>query len=116
MSFNIFLFTVSVLINNTLNIFFQDQFEQHVKADAKLNIYIYYGPERNKNSDFLSKQDVVLTTYNVVTYDYAVSLLLCLCTRILLNYGLENASQVFLIQSTVYCSQPPSNLFFAAVI
>ncbi|XP_040205021.1 helicase-like transcription factor isoform X2 [Rana temporaria] len=48
-----------------------DQFEQHVKADAKLNIYIYYGPERNKNSDFLSKQDVVLTTYNVVTYDYA---------------------------------------------
>ncbi|CAI9572391.1 unnamed protein product [Staurois parvus] len=48
-----------------------DQFEQHVKADAKLNIYIYYGPERNKNPDFLSKQDVVLTTYNVVTHDYS---------------------------------------------
>ncbi|KAM5165125.1 helicase-like transcription factor [Mantella aurantiaca] len=47
-----------------------DQFEQHVKADAKLNIYIYYGPERNKNPDFLSKQDVVLTTYNVVTHDH----------------------------------------------
>ncbi|XP_072263993.1 helicase-like transcription factor isoform X2 [Pyxicephalus adspersus] len=47
-----------------------DQFEQHVKADAKLNIYIYYGAERNKNPDFLSKQDVVLTTYNVLTHDY----------------------------------------------
>ncbi|XP_018424390.1 PREDICTED: helicase-like transcription factor [Nanorana parkeri] len=50
-----------------------DQFEQHVKADAKLNIYLYYGSERNKNPDFLSKQDVVLTTYSVVTHDYGVS-------------------------------------------
>ncbi|MEE6500961.1 hypothetical protein FKM82_004011 [Ascaphus truei] len=47
-----------------------DQFEQHVKADVHLNIYIYYGPERSKDPGFLSKQDVVLTTYSVVTYDY----------------------------------------------
>ncbi|KAM9316484.1 helicase-like transcription factor [Gastrophryne carolinensis] len=47
-----------------------DQFEQHVKTDANLNIYIYYGTERNKDPDMLSKHDVVLTTYSVVTHDY----------------------------------------------
>ncbi|CAH2246897.1 helicase-like transcription factor isoform X1 [Pelobates cultripes] len=47
-----------------------DQFEQHVKPDVQLNIYVYYGPERSKDPEVLSKQDVVLTTYTVVTHDY----------------------------------------------
>ncbi|XP_063772026.1 helicase-like transcription factor [Pseudophryne corroboree] len=47
-----------------------DQFEQHVKADVDLSIYVYYGPERSKDPDVLSRQDVVLTTYSVVTHDY----------------------------------------------
>ncbi|XP_053316883.1 helicase-like transcription factor isoform X2 [Spea bombifrons] len=48
-----------------------DQFEQHVKPDVHLNIYVYYGPERSKDPGVLSSQDVVLTTYTVVTHDYA---------------------------------------------
>ncbi|XP_068136851.1 helicase-like transcription factor isoform X2 [Hyperolius riggenbachi] len=47
-----------------------DQIEQHVKPEAKLNVYVYYGPERNRNPDALSNYDIVLTTYNVVTHDY----------------------------------------------
>ncbi|KAG8431459.1 hypothetical protein GDO86_018655, partial [Hymenochirus boettgeri] len=47
-----------------------DQFEQHVKRDVNLNIYIYYGPERTKDPLVLSTQDVVVTTYNVLTSDY----------------------------------------------
>ncbi|KAM4693493.1 helicase-like transcription factor [Discoglossus pictus] len=47
-----------------------DQFEQHVKPEVQPNIYVYYGPERSKDPDVLSTQDVVLTTYSVVTYDY----------------------------------------------
>ncbi|XP_075057999.1 helicase-like transcription factor [Mixophyes fleayi] len=47
-----------------------DQFEQHVKAEVNLKIYVYYGPERSRDPDILSKQDVVLTTYSVVTHDY----------------------------------------------
>ncbi|KAM3930256.1 helicase-like transcription factor [Leptodactylus fuscus] len=47
-----------------------DQFEQHVQAEVDLNIYIYYGPERKKDPDTLSQQDVVLTTYSTVTHDF----------------------------------------------
>ncbi|XP_030072905.1 helicase-like transcription factor [Microcaecilia unicolor] len=47
-----------------------DQFEQHVKPDVHLNIYVYYGPDRSKDPAVLSKQDVVLTTYSVLTHDY----------------------------------------------
>ncbi|KAJ6669426.1 hypothetical protein lerEdw1_008235 [Lerista edwardsae] len=47
-----------------------DQFEQHVDAGVGLNIYVYYGSERNKDPAILSKQDVVLTTYNVLASDY----------------------------------------------
>uniref|UniRef100_A0A8C3XRQ7 Helicase like transcription factor n=1 Tax=Chelydra serpentina TaxID=8475 RepID=A0A8C3XRQ7_CHESE len=52
-----------------------DQFEQHIRPDVHLNIYIYYGPDRSKDPAFLSKQDVVLTTYNILASDYGVSLL-----------------------------------------
>lgn len=48
-----------------------DQFEQHVHQDVKLNVYLYYGAERNRDTKFLSAQDVVLTTYNVLSADRA---------------------------------------------
>ena len=51
----------------------QDQFEQHVHAHVKLNVYLYYGSERNRSKKFLSSQDVVITTYNVLSADFAVS-------------------------------------------
>uniref|UniRef100_A0A667ZEB4 Helicase like transcription factor n=1 Tax=Myripristis murdjan TaxID=586833 RepID=A0A667ZEB4_9TELE len=48
----------------------QDQFEQHVRPNVKLNLYLYYGSERNRSKKFLSSQDVVLTTYNVLSADF----------------------------------------------
>ncbi|KAM9354767.1 helicase-like transcription factor isoform 2-T2 [Pholidichthys leucotaenia] len=47
-----------------------DQFEQHVDTNVKLNVYLYYGPERNRSSKFLSSQDVVITTYNVLSSEF----------------------------------------------
>uniref|UniRef100_A0A7N8Y939 Helicase-like transcription factor n=1 Tax=Mastacembelus armatus TaxID=205130 RepID=A0A7N8Y939_9TELE len=46
-----------------------EQFEQHVRADVKLKVYLYYGSERNRSKTFLSSQDVVITTYNVLSAD-----------------------------------------------
>uniref|UniRef100_A0A3Q2ZQ72 Helicase-like transcription factor n=1 Tax=Kryptolebias marmoratus TaxID=37003 RepID=A0A3Q2ZQ72_KRYMA len=46
-----------------------DQFEQHVHSNVKLNVYLYYGSERNRSKKFLSSQDVVITTYNVLSAD-----------------------------------------------
>ncbi|GCC38705.1 hypothetical protein chiPu_0017221 [Chiloscyllium punctatum] len=47
-----------------------DQFERHLCPDVKLNMYLYYGSERNKTASFLAEQDIVLTTYNTLTVDY----------------------------------------------
>ncbi|XP_067851110.1 helicase-like transcription factor isoform X2 [Heptranchias perlo] len=47
-----------------------DQFERHLYPDVKMNMYLYYGSERNKGAAFLAEQDVVLTTYNTLTVDY----------------------------------------------
>ncbi|KAG1969627.1 helicase-like transcription factor [Pimephales promelas] len=47
-----------------------DQFEQHIRADVTLNVYLYYGPERSRSVSLLSGQDVVLTTYNVLSSDF----------------------------------------------
>uniref|UniRef100_H0WY85 Helicase-like transcription factor n=1 Tax=Otolemur garnettii TaxID=30611 RepID=H0WY85_OTOGA len=47
-----------------------DQFGQHIKSDVHLNFYVYYGPDRIRDSALLSKQDIVLTTYNILTHDY----------------------------------------------
>ncbi|XP_028587090.2 helicase-like transcription factor isoform X1 [Podarcis muralis] len=47
-----------------------DQFEQHVDPGVHLNIYVYYGSERSKDPAVLSRQDVVLTTYNILASDY----------------------------------------------
>ncbi|XP_069753508.1 helicase-like transcription factor isoform X2 [Narcine bancroftii] len=47
-----------------------DQFDRHLCPDVKLNMYLYYGSERNKGAAFLAEQDVVLTTYNILTVDY----------------------------------------------
>ncbi|KAM8804821.1 helicase-like transcription factor [Eudromia elegans] len=49
-----------------------DQFEQHSSQDFHLNIYVYYGSDRNKDPAILSKQDVVLTTYNILASDYGI--------------------------------------------
>ncbi|NXE54631.1 HLTF factor, partial [Casuarius casuarius] len=49
-----------------------DQFEQHTSQDFHLNIYVYYGSDRNKDPAILSEQDVVLTTYNVLATDYGI--------------------------------------------
>uniref|UniRef100_A0A8C5L7G6 Helicase-like transcription factor n=1 Tax=Jaculus jaculus TaxID=51337 RepID=A0A8C5L7G6_JACJA len=51
-------------------IFFQDQFGQHIKSEVHLNLYVYYGPDRIRDPALLSKQDIVLTTYNILTHDY----------------------------------------------
>ncbi|XP_028650528.2 helicase-like transcription factor isoform X1 [Erpetoichthys calabaricus] len=47
-----------------------DQFEQHIRPEVNLNVYVYHGSERKRDPAFLSKQDVVLTTYNVITVDF----------------------------------------------
>ncbi|TKS86879.1 Helicase-like transcription factor [Collichthys lucidus] len=47
-----------------------DQFEQHVRSNVKLNVYLYYGSDRNRSKCFLSSQDVVITTYNVLSADF----------------------------------------------
>ncbi|XP_029350420.1 helicase-like transcription factor isoform X1 [Echeneis naucrates] len=47
-----------------------DQFEQHMHPNVKLNVYLYYGSERNRSKTFLSSQDVVITTYNVLSADF----------------------------------------------
>uniref|UniRef100_A0A8C4SVS4 Helicase like transcription factor n=1 Tax=Erpetoichthys calabaricus TaxID=27687 RepID=A0A8C4SVS4_ERPCA len=47
-----------------------DQFEQHIRPEVNLNMYVYHGSERKRDPAFLSKQDVVLTTYNVITVDF----------------------------------------------
>uniref|UniRef100_A0A8B9Q2W1 Helicase like transcription factor n=1 Tax=Apteryx owenii TaxID=8824 RepID=A0A8B9Q2W1_APTOW len=49
-----------------------DQFEQHTSQDFHLNVYIYYGSDRNKDPAILSDQDVVLTTYNILATDYGI--------------------------------------------
>lgn len=55
---------VSVLSN------WLEQFEQHVSANVKVNVYLYYGPERNRSPKFLLSQDVVITTYNVLSTEF----------------------------------------------
>nr|XP_044986862.1 helicase-like transcription factor isoform X2 [Jaculus jaculus] len=47
-----------------------DQFGQHIKSEVHLNLYVYYGPDRIRDPALLSKQDIVLTTYNILTHDY----------------------------------------------
>ncbi|XP_009296828.1 helicase-like transcription factor isoform X2 [Danio rerio] len=47
-----------------------DQFEQHIRTDVTVKVYLYYGSERNRSVSLLSEQDVVLTTYNVLSSDF----------------------------------------------
>ncbi|XP_043080880.1 helicase-like transcription factor [Puntigrus tetrazona] len=47
-----------------------DQFEQHIRADVTLKVYLYYGAERSRSVKLLSEQDVVLTTYSVLSSDF----------------------------------------------
>ncbi|XP_060098305.1 helicase-like transcription factor [Heteronotia binoei] len=56
---------LSVLSNWT------DQLEEHIDPDVHLNTYVYYGSERTKDPAILSRQDIVLTTYSVLSSDYS---------------------------------------------
>ncbi|XP_054839603.1 helicase-like transcription factor [Eublepharis macularius] len=56
---------LSVLSNWT------DQLEQHIDPAVHLNTYVYYGSERSKDPAVLSRQDIVLTTYSVLSSDYS---------------------------------------------
>ncbi|XP_041125976.1 helicase-like transcription factor [Polyodon spathula] len=47
-----------------------DQFEQHVRPNVKLSVYLYYGSDRSRDPLFLSSQDIVVTTYNVLAADF----------------------------------------------
>ncbi|XP_051012917.1 helicase-like transcription factor [Acomys russatus] len=47
-----------------------DQFGQHIKSEVHLNFYVYYGPDRIRDPTLLSKQDIILTTYHILTHDY----------------------------------------------
>ncbi|XP_065700207.1 helicase-like transcription factor isoform X2 [Patagioenas fasciata] len=49
-----------------------DQFDQHIHRDFHVNVYVYYGSDRNKDPSVLAEQDVVLTTYNILATDYGV--------------------------------------------
>ncbi|NXW28009.1 HLTF factor, partial [Phaetusa simplex] len=49
-----------------------DQFEQHIRQDFHVNIYVYYGSDRSKDPSVLSEQDIVLTTYNILATDYGI--------------------------------------------
>ncbi|XP_064929315.1 helicase-like transcription factor isoform X7 [Columba livia] len=49
-----------------------DQFNQHVHRDFHVNIYVYYGSDRNKDPSVLAEQDVVLTTYSILATDYGI--------------------------------------------
>ncbi|NXW87489.1 HLTF factor, partial [Alopecoenas beccarii] len=49
-----------------------DQFDQHIHQDFRVNIYVYYGSDRNKDPSVLSEQDIVLTTYNILATDYGI--------------------------------------------
>ena len=45
---------------------YRDQIQFHTKKNS-LHIYIYHGSTRNDNADFLTKYDIVLTTYNILS-------------------------------------------------
>uniref|UniRef100_A0A672VBN0 Helicase like transcription factor n=1 Tax=Strigops habroptila TaxID=2489341 RepID=A0A672VBN0_STRHB len=49
-----------------------DQFEQHIHQNFHVNIYVYYGSDRSRDPSFLSEQDIVLTTYNILATDYGM--------------------------------------------
>ena len=39
-----------------------------------LNIYLYYGANREKNSNVIAQQDIVLTTYTTLAMDAKVEM------------------------------------------
>lgn len=48
----------------------ETQLEQHVAVTAAgLKVYTYHGPDRNRNPEFLASQDLVITSYSILTQD-----------------------------------------------
>ncbi|KAI3649497.1 hypothetical protein MP228_005129 [Amoeboaphelidium protococcarum] len=50
----------------------QDQLQEHVEFDSRLDVLVYHGKDREKLQDpaILQKYDVILTTYETVRADY----------------------------------------------
>lgn len=47
----------------------EDQIAQHV-IRGSVKVYVYHGPARRSDPYFLSKYDIVLTTYNLLSLEY----------------------------------------------
>ncbi|XP_067663379.1 helicase-like transcription factor [Haliotis asinina] len=48
----------------------QDQFIEHVHPNVHVDVYRYHGNQRCRESSFLERKDVVLTTYGVVRSEF----------------------------------------------
>uniref|UniRef100_A0A8C5BBF0 Transcription termination factor 2 n=1 Tax=Gadus morhua TaxID=8049 RepID=A0A8C5BBF0_GADMO len=48
------------------------EIERHVKTD-RLSVYLYHGPNRQKNAALLASHDVVVTTYSLVSKEIPVA-------------------------------------------
>jgi SWI/SNF-related matrix-associated actin-dependent regulator of chromatin subfamily A3 len=46
----------------------QEQFEKHVLPDH-ISVYVYHGPDRVQDVDYLQQFDVVITTFNIVAIE-----------------------------------------------
>src|SRR4051794_29281730 len=47
----------------------QEQIQNHVKP-GQLSLYLYHGPQRDRDLTHLLSFDVVLTTYNIMATEY----------------------------------------------
>ena len=48
----------------------QNQFQEHVDPSINLQIYVFYGPERVRDVNYLKRYDIIITTYGTLTCDF----------------------------------------------
>ncbi|XP_048240657.1 helicase-like transcription factor isoform X3 [Haliotis rufescens] len=48
----------------------QDQFEEHVHPNIHIDVHVYHGSKRCKDSSFIKCKDVVITTYGIVRSEF----------------------------------------------
>ncbi|KAI9206746.1 SNF2 family N-terminal domain-containing protein [Polychytrium aggregatum] len=48
----------------------EEQIDSHVK-NKSFRVYVYHGPGRNSNIDFLASHDIVITTYSVLSIEFS---------------------------------------------
>ena len=63
-----------------------DQINKHVK-EGSLTYYVFHGPNRNDDSSFLEKHDVVITTYSILGQSSDTGLFAIKWYRIILDEG-----------------------------